>query len=95
MGIKLAKLLQIRELYGNVIVSSRGKLNFQEQYRKIQTSQPLILKYQGTERIGDGAVEQIHVDIQTPNGAIGADILLTGGLNGSFCSILIAPFQNY
>uniref|UniRef100_A0A5B7BJG7 Uncharacterized protein n=1 Tax=Davidia involucrata TaxID=16924 RepID=A0A5B7BJG7_DAVIN len=83
VGIKAAKLLQVRELCGNVITSSKGKCNFQEEYQKMQASQPMIWKYHGTERIGDGALEQIHVDIDMPNGLTRTDILLAGGVNGS------------
>lgn len=42
-----------------------------------------IWKYHGTERNSDGALEQTRVDIERPDGAIGTDILLTGGVNGS------------
>ncbi|XP_059654087.1 uncharacterized protein LOC132300849 [Cornus florida] len=83
MVIKTAKLLQMRELYGNVITSRKGKCNFQEEYQKIQASHPMIWKYHETERIGDGALEQIHVDVDMPNGQIGTDILLAGGVSGS------------
>ncbi|KAA8537168.1 hypothetical protein F0562_029605 [Nyssa sinensis] len=83
MGIKASKLLQARELYGNVITSSKGKCNFQEEYQKMQASLPMIWKYHGTERIADGALEQIYVDIDTPNGLVGTNILLAGGINGS------------
>lgn len=32
LGRTTAKLLQIRELYGNVITSTKGKYNFREEY---------------------------------------------------------------
>ncbi|KAM7530330.1 hypothetical protein LguiB_033740 [Lonicera macranthoides] len=85
LGTKTAKLLQVRELYGNVITSRKGKFNFQEEYQKTRASKPMIWKYHGTERIGDGALEQTRVDIERSDGAIGTDILLTGGVNGSLC----------
>ncbi|XP_057511757.1 uncharacterized protein LOC130793907 [Actinidia eriantha] len=81
--IKPAKLLQVRELYGNLITCSKGKCNFQEEYRKMQASQPIVWKYHGTERMGDGALEQIHVNIDRPHGLIGTDVLLAGSANGS------------
>lgn len=83
MGIRTERLLQIRELCGNVITSRKGKVNFQEQYQKLQASQPMIWKYHGTERIADGALGHAHADIDTPDGSIETEILLTGGLNGS------------
>lgn len=42
LGTKTAKLLQVRELYGNVITSRKGKFNFQEEYQKTQASQPMV-----------------------------------------------------
>ncbi|KAF8412632.1 hypothetical protein HHK36_000601 [Tetracentron sinense] len=82
-GIKTAKLLQVRELYGNVVTFNKWKCNFQHEYQKIQASQPMIWKYQNTDRIGDGALEQLHVDILTPEGQNETDVLLTGSINGS------------
>ncbi|KAK3023864.1 hypothetical protein RJ639_043995 [Escallonia herrerae] len=82
---KTAKLLQARELYGNVITSGKGRFSFQEEYLKLQASQPMIWKYQGTERVADGALEQIRIDLDIPDGPIETDVLLTGGLNGSLC----------
>ncbi|CAL5346632.1 unnamed protein product [Camellia sinensis] len=82
IGIKTAKLLWVRELHGKVITSSKGKCNFQEEYRKTHASKPMIWKYHGTKSIGDGALEQIHVNIGMPHGLIGTDILLAGSASG-------------
>ncbi|CAK7335949.1 unnamed protein product [Dovyalis caffra] len=82
-GVRIAKLLQGRELNGNVITSNKGKCDFREEFLKIQASQPLVWKYQTTERIADSALDQIHIDIHTPEGQTGADCLITGGVNGS------------
>ncbi|XP_052203220.1 uncharacterized protein LOC127808690 isoform X2 [Diospyros lotus] len=81
--IKAAKLLQDRELYGNVITSRKGKCNFQEEYHKMQASQPLVWKYNETERIADGALEEAHIGVHTPDGLIETDLLLAGSTNGS------------
>ncbi|KAI8000132.1 DDB1- and CUL4-associated factor 4 [Camellia lanceoleosa] len=43
IGIKTAKLLRVRELHGKVITSSKGKCNFQEEYRKTHASKPMDL----------------------------------------------------
>ncbi|CAL5412792.1 unnamed protein product [Camellia sinensis] len=82
IGIKTAMLLRVRELHGKVITSSKGKCNFQEEYRKTHASKPMIWKYHGTKSIGDGALEQIHVNIGMPHGLIGTDILLAGSASG-------------
>ncbi|KAL6992112.1 hypothetical protein U1Q18_010219, partial [Sarracenia purpurea var. burkii] len=42
LGTKTVKLLQVRELYGNIITSSKGKCNFQEEYLKILAPQPVM-----------------------------------------------------
>jgi WD repeat-containing protein 21A len=42
-----------------------------------------VWKYSETDKIVDGALEQIHVDVQTPEGQTETDVLLTGGVNGS------------
>ncbi|CAI9259747.1 unnamed protein product [Lactuca saligna] len=82
---KVVTMLHVRELCGNSISCNKKKVNFQEQYQKIQTSKPIIWKYQGTQRIADAALEHICLDVQTPNGLTETEILLTGGLNGTFC----------
>ncbi|XP_028091136.1 DDB1- and CUL4-associated factor 4 isoform X1 [Camellia sinensis] len=89
IGIKTAKLLRVRELHGKVITSSKGKCNFQEEYQKTHASKPMIWKYHGTKSIGDGALEQIHVNIGMPHGLIGTDILLAGSASGylSLCEV--------
>ncbi|KAI3513776.1 hypothetical protein L1887_11929 [Cichorium endivia] len=50
----------------------------------------LIWKYQRTQRIADAALEQIRFNLQTLDGFTETDILLTGGLNGTFCYV---PFH--
>ncbi|KAJ9709429.1 hypothetical protein PVL29_001078 [Vitis rotundifolia] len=82
IGIRAAKLLRSRELHGDVIPSKKGKCNFEEEYLKVLASQPLVWKYQETDRIGDGALEQISTDINTSDGQSPKDLLLTGGVNG-------------
>ncbi|GKC88762.1 hypothetical protein Tco_1149411 [Tanacetum coccineum] len=39
---KAVKMLHKRELCGNSIFYNKKKVNFQEQYRKIQTSKPIV-----------------------------------------------------
>ncbi|KZV21647.1 hypothetical protein F511_16353 [Dorcoceras hygrometricum] len=77
-----SKLLQVRELCGNVISSSKGKLSFQAEYRKRHASQPLIWTYKGTNKMGNVALEHAIVDVISPCGLMKRDILLTGGVNG-------------
>lgn len=42
IGIRAAKLLQSRELHGDVIPSKKGKCNFEKEYLKVLASQPLV-----------------------------------------------------
>lgn len=49
-----------------------------------------VWKYSETDKIVDGALEQIHIDVQTPEGQTETDVLLTGGANGSLRYIEIA-----
>ncbi|KAJ6702028.1 KATANIN P80 SUBUNIT [Salix koriyanagi] len=67
-GVRISQLLQSRELNGNVITSSKGKCDFVEEFLKLQASQPVVLKYQSTEKIADSAMDQIHIDIHTAEG---------------------------
>ncbi|KAF7840268.1 DDB1- and CUL4-associated factor 4 isoform X2 [Senna tora] len=80
---RTSKLLHARELNGNIINSHRWKCNFKEEFQKIQASQPVVWKYQGTDRIGISALEQMHVDVQTLEGQTKTDVLLLGNWNGS------------
>ncbi|PON42881.1 Guanine nucleotide-binding protein, beta subunit [Parasponia andersonii] len=82
-NLRTPKLLQARELFGNLISSNKGKCNFKEEFRKKQVSHPKVWKYFGTEKIGDSALERIHVDMQMQEGQIKTEVLLTGGINGS------------
>ncbi|KAG6788088.1 hypothetical protein POTOM_004141 [Populus tomentosa] len=82
-GVRISQLLQGRELNGNVITSSKGKCDFMEEFLKIQASQPVVWKYRSTEKIADSAMDQIHIDIHTAEGQTEANVLITGGVNGS------------
>lgn len=42
METKVVKMLHVRELCGNSITTNKKKVNFQEQYQKIQTSKPTV-----------------------------------------------------
>ena len=41
-GVRTSKLLQVREIFGNVISSNEGKRNFKEEFRKTQVSRPKV-----------------------------------------------------
>lgn len=92
---KVVKMLHKRELSGNSITSNKKKVNFQDQYQKLQTSKPIIWKYQGTQRIADAALEHIRLNLQTPDGLTETDILLTGGLNGTFCCYEVGSVEHH
>ncbi|XP_028751842.1 uncharacterized protein LOC114711591 [Neltuma alba] len=80
---KTSKLLLARELSGNIIMSYRWKCNFREELQKTQASQPVVWKYQRTDRIDISALEQINIDVETFEGVVKTDVLLSGNLNGS------------
>lgn len=42
-----------------------------------------VWKYRDTQKLVDGALEQIYATVQTPEGRTQTDLLLTGGINGS------------
>ncbi|KAK1432579.1 hypothetical protein QVD17_09476 [Tagetes erecta] len=86
MAAKVVKMLHVRELCGNSIISNKKKVNFQEQYQSMRTSKPEIWKYQGTERIAAAALEHAYVNIQTRDGLVESELLLSGGLHNTFCS---------
>ncbi|XP_065853925.1 uncharacterized protein [Euphorbia lathyris] len=81
--VKISKLIQGRELSNNIIDYRKGKCNFKEELLKIQASQPMVWKYQGTEKMGDGALNCMHMYIHTPEGQTGIDGLITASANGS------------
>ncbi|KAM6595379.1 hypothetical protein CsatA_005903 [Cannabis sativa] len=81
--VRTSKLLHVRELFGNLISSKKGKCNFKEEFRKTRASHPKVWKYFGTEKIGDSALERINVDVQLLEGQTKTDVLLAGGINGS------------
>ncbi|TXG67123.1 hypothetical protein EZV62_008398 [Acer yangbiense] len=56
---RTSKLLQVRELSGNVLSLWKGKCNFKEEVQKRLVSQPTVWEYQ-TENIGDSTLEQIR-----------------------------------
>ncbi|CAI9090702.1 OLC1v1025527C1 [Oldenlandia corymbosa var. corymbosa] len=76
------KLLQSRELCGNLIPCRTRRLNFQTEYKKKLASVPMIWKYQGTENEVANAVEQLRISVNGPIGVTDTDVLLAGGLNG-------------
>ncbi|KAF5207562.1 Transducin/WD40 repeat-like superfamily protein [Thalictrum thalictroides] len=86
---KMANLLQLRELFGKVLSFKRSKYNFQHEYQKTQASQPMIWKYESIERIACGALEQFHIDMQTPEGQDETKFLLLGHMGGglSLCEV--------
>ncbi|XP_059437328.1 uncharacterized protein LOC132170380 isoform X3 [Corylus avellana] len=94
-GLRASKLLHLRELFGNIIPFSKGKCSFKEEFQKIQISQPVVWKYSETDKIVDGALEQIHIDVQTPEGQTETDVLLTGGANGSLSFVEVGKVRQH
>ncbi|GLT98889.1 hypothetical protein SLE2022_163640 [Rubroshorea leprosula] len=83
IGVMTSKLLHGRELNGKFFASNRGKLSFEEEFQKIQASRPDIWRYRGTDNVADSTLEQMLIDLQTPEGQTETDFLLAGGINGS------------
>ncbi|KAK9226873.1 hypothetical protein WN943_011921 [Citrus x changshan-huyou] len=83
-GATTSKLLQARELRGNVFSLSKGKCNFKEEFQKRLISQPVVWRYEATNQTGDITLEQIELNVQTPEGQFRTDVLLTGSVNGFF-----------
>ncbi|KOM27885.1 hypothetical protein LR48_Vigan468s004700, partial [Vigna angularis] len=80
----LPKLLQARELEGrHVIYPHYCRCNFADEYEKIQASKPVVWRYRGTDKMGVCALKHLRVDVQTLQGQIETDVLLTGSINGS------------
>ncbi|KAL5731282.1 hypothetical protein ACHQM5_004028 [Ranunculus cassubicifolius] len=80
---KTSKLLELRELNGNVLNSRISKRNFQHEYEKEHASQPTIWKYKCMQNIANGALEHVHTDMQTLDGQIKSDFLLIGRTDNS------------
>ncbi|XP_021982609.1 uncharacterized protein LOC110878576 isoform X1 [Helianthus annuus] len=83
---KVVKMVHVRELCGNSIISNKKKVDFQQQYENIRASKPTIWKYEGTQRVADAALEHVYVNIQTLDGVVESELLLTGGVNRNFSS---------
>ncbi|XP_022146543.1 uncharacterized protein LOC111015736 isoform X2 [Momordica charantia] len=77
--LRTVKLIQDRELYGDV----KGKCNFKEKFQNLQASKPVVWKYHGTDRIGDSALQEIPINVHTSEGQMESSVLLTGNRNGS------------
>ncbi|KAL6292859.1 hypothetical protein ACE6H2_001001 [Prunus campanulata] len=43
----------------------------------------IVWKYQGTNQLGDGALERIRMDLQTGEGLTDTDFVLASGADGS------------
>ncbi|CAH9089508.1 unnamed protein product [Cuscuta epithymum] len=85
LKIRSNTLLQGRELCGQLITNRKGKFSFQMEYQKRRASQPMFWKYLGTERIVDNAMEHTTVGVESPQGIVKTELLLTGSSNGLFC----------
>ncbi|XP_019058938.1 PREDICTED: uncharacterized protein LOC104820856 isoform X5 [Tarenaya hassleriana] len=82
-NLKAAKLLSFRELNGNAIPLDKGKCNFKEEIQKLQASCPEVWRYEHTSKTADAALEHAQICVQTLEGLIRRDFLLTGTMTGS------------
>ncbi|CDY19540.1 BnaC09g13630D [Brassica napus] len=78
--LKALKLLCSRELSGSVIAlnNKKNKSNFKEEIEKTHASNPLVWRYDSTKNIGDAALKEFQVDIQTFQGLTTKNILVAG-----------------
>ncbi|KAL9261529.1 hypothetical protein AKJ16_DCAP01700 [Drosera capensis] len=82
-GIRNAKLIQDRELHGNIMSIRNQKGSFQEEYIKNLLSRPAFWIYSSTERLADAALCLAHANVETPMGEFRTELLLTGGVDGT------------
>ncbi|XP_044497321.1 DDB1- and CUL4-associated factor 4 isoform X2 [Mangifera indica] len=82
-GERTSKLLQVRELNGNVLSLSKRKCKFMEEFQKKLASQPMVLKYQGTGHRADAALQPVRVKLYTTTGQKETDAVLVGSVNGT------------
>lgn len=82
-GIRNAKLIQDRELHGNMMSIRNQKGSFQEGYIKNLVSRPAFWIYSSTERLANAALRVAHANVETPMGKFGTELLLTGGVDGT------------
>ncbi|KAH6756886.1 hypothetical protein C2S53_006688, partial [Perilla frutescens var. hirtella] len=87
------KLLQARELWGNVIFSRNEKFNFQSVYQKCHASQPTIWKYRETKKIANIALGHVVADVSTDHGLMERDILVSVGANGLLSLFLVGKAE--
>nr|CAC01732.1 hypothetical protein [Arabidopsis thaliana] len=80
--LKALKLVYSRELNGNVISVNKKMSNFRDEIQKTQASYPVVWRYGSTEDIGDTALKQFQVDVQTPVGLTRKNILVAGSAGG-------------
>ncbi|CAN8300276.1 unnamed protein product [Cochlearia groenlandica] len=88
--LKALKLLFSRELNGSVVHVNKKKSNFKEEIEKTQASYPVVWRYGSTDSIGDAALKQLQLDVQTPEGLVRRNILVAGSTGGCL-SILRVP----
>ncbi|CAH2072527.1 unnamed protein product [Thlaspi arvense] len=89
--LKALKLLYSRELSGCVIPVNKKKCNFKEEIEKTQASNPVAWRYESTENIGDAALKQLEIDIQTSQGLVRKSILVAGSTGG--CLSILRVFR--
>uniref|UniRef100_A0A1J3GUW9 DDB1-and CUL4-associated factor 4 n=1 Tax=Noccaea caerulescens TaxID=107243 RepID=A0A1J3GUW9_NOCCA len=92
--LKALKLLYTRELSGNVIPFNKKKSNFKEEIQKTQASNPVVWKYESTENLGDAALKQFQVDLQTSVGLTPRNILIAGSTEGCLSILRVSEAEN-
>ncbi|ESQ41727.1 hypothetical protein EUTSA_v10015915mg, partial [Eutrema salsugineum] len=80
--LKALKLLFSRELNGSAIPVNKKTSSFKEEIEKAQASNPEVWRYGSTENIGDAALKQFQVYIQTSEGLTRKNILVAGSTGG-------------
>ncbi|XP_017220896.1 uncharacterized protein LOC108197713 [Daucus carota subsp. sativus] len=83
LGVAAVKMVQTRELCGNITTSVKGKYNFKEEYINRVVSEPAIWRYSMTENIFSWTFEQADIVVNMPYGDIRTDLLISGDFHGS------------
>ncbi|CAN1810025.1 DDB1- and CUL4-associated factor 4-like protein 1 [Linum perenne] len=80
--VRTHRLIQGRELNGNVVSVGKSKFNFVHEYQKTQASQPTVWRYQGSEIIScDAGLDETSLLTQTPDGLVDGEVLVAGSQN--------------
>ncbi|CAN1225703.1 DDB1- and CUL4-associated factor 4 [Linum grandiflorum] len=80
--VRTHRLIQGRELNGNVVSVGKSKYNFVHEYEKTQASQPTVWRYQGSLNLAcDAGLDETTISTQTSDGLVDREVLVAGSQN--------------